>query len=248
MGPWVITREAADAAPLLDALAARGVPAIAVPAIERNALPWPAELDAAATPGALVFCTSAYAAELAVDALGPRTSGLRFAATAPATARVLRDRDLDVVVEAQGGSAELARAVVAARVSDVVVYPTSDAGLQQPEQAEAVEILSSTCRVVRAPAYRTRPAPGFARTLGDVVDRATGRWRIVLFSPSAARALVDALAHVSRPPDVVVSVGASTARALPFPSTLAPRGADLIDFVCSLAASSPARSSPEVNR
>ncbi len=230
-GPWIVTREPEDAAPLVDALRARGLEAVCVPCIERAPLGWPARL----APGddALWFLTSPYAARLVLArvvvtaAYAPPRA--RFAAVAPRTADVVVEAGARVDVTAEGGAVALAHAVVDAGFRGRVLYPTSDAGLAQPEQQEAVALLAARGEVVREAVYATRPPAGLA----DALAARAGPLKAVVFSPSAARALAGAVA--ARPgAAAVVCVGESTARALPFPSTLVPRGADVADFIRSL--------------
>lgn len=237
--PWVITREAQDGEPLVAALRARGQAALLVPAIERRALPWPADLHAR---DGIYFLTSPFAARLVVEhlrtvSLAPRDGRPRFAALAPATAAVLRAAELDVDVAAHGGALALALALRDSELDGTVLYPTSDAGLAQPEQVQAAAVLGERFSLVRAAVYTTVPAADLEERLG-ALPAGTG-YRAVVFSPSAARALAAAVARASAPPAAVVAVGASTARALPFPSTLAPPDVDLVSFLCSLSPPAP---------
>lgn len=243
--PWVITREAQDGEPLVAALRARGQDALALPAIERRPLPWPASFDA--PRGGIFFLTSPYAARLVLEHMRAPTGGLddrgrRFAALSPSTAAAVREAGLPVDVTAEGGALALALALGTSKLDGTVLYPTSDAGLAQPEQEQAVVVLRERFDVVREAVYSTGPA----RDLDDRLDALPrgNAWRAVVFSPSAARALAAALARRKAPPPVIVAVGASTARALPFPSTLAPSHVDLVDFLCSFP--DPSASSPSV--
>lgn len=231
MSTWVVTREASEGQPLVDALKQRGHEAVCVPAIRREPLPWPDRLTPA--HGDIVFLTSPYAAKLALTHLRIPGLTLRWAAVAPATVGALAGTGVDVVVATHGGAVALAEACVAAGLRGRVLYPTSDAGLTQDEQAHALDVLSRECTVDRAAVYTTIDDPHLDDNLRLVQGRV--RFHAVLFSPSAARALhaslvrtgVSGLAHV-------VTVGASTARAWPAQSIPAPAGVDIVDFVCSL--------------
>jgi uroporphyrinogen-III synthase len=216
---WVIAREPSDGEPLVAALRARGREAICVPLIERRALAWPGELRAAARQeGAIFFLTSPFAARLACGWLAAELPGarLRFAALLPATAAALTAAaHLEADVVAEGGAVALAEALMRSGLEGPVVYPTSDAGLRQAEQREAVQLLERRFVVARAAAYETGPAPGIAAGLARLGGRPYGA---VLFSPSAARALAAAVKGGAQAPSRLVAVGASTAEALPFPS------------------------------
>ena len=234
---WLVTREAHDGLPLVQALQARGLSAVCAPAIRREPLPWPAVLDEAAGSArgpVWLFLTSPLAARLALEHLGHLEhagSALRFASLSPHTLAVVVAAARNVDVAAEGGATALARACAAAGVSGTVLYPTSDAGLLQDEQALALEVLSRTATVVRAPVYTTRDEPH----LEDQLRSLSAPYRAVLFSPSAARALQRAVERTGAPsPVLVVAVGRSTARAWPSAATLAPAGVDIVDFLCSL--------------
>src|SRR5688572_26439359 len=103
---WVVTREAAEGQPLVDALKKRGHEAVCVPAIRREPLPWPARL--APSPNALVFLTSPYAARCTLEHLKHVDTdgrlGMRFAALAPSTIAALTSSRAHVEVAAEGGA------------------------------------------------------------------------------------------------------------------------------------------------
>jgi hypothetical protein len=85
-----------------------------------------------------------------------------------------------------------------------IFYPTSDAGVDQPEQAAAMRVLESVGPVQRQVVYEVRPPAGLAERL-----RALGPRGFVFYSPSA-------VAHVAATgivPQAVVCVGVSTGRA-----------------------------------
>lgn len=216
---WVITREADDGRSLVDQLVVRGADARLLPCIERNARPWPAELLPATAGRTVVFVTSAFAARLVVDhgARARWSEHVDIAAVVPATADVFARAGLPVVVHAAGGSVALAHAVVddAARAPIArILYPTSDAGLDAPEQAQALALLQTVSPDVRRGAvYGTAPPPDLARDLRRL-PRPLGA---VFFSPSAVDAFVDAWGDVAGDGAFVdvcaVCSGASTARA-----------------------------------
>lgn len=224
--PWLVTREPAAGASLVAALRARGVTAVGLPAIERKALPWPERFADAARPGTWVLCTSAFAVRVFVEAMGERARGLRYAAIAPATVAELEAHGLAAEVVAPGGVVALTGAVVEACPPGVLLYPTSRAGLDESEQAAARERLRAAGFSLHCEAiYETLPASGLAAALRPWL---ADPWRVVLFSPSAARAVAEALAALGgRPPTDCVCVGDSTARAWPLRSTVAPRDVDL---------------------
>jgi hypothetical protein len=83
-------------------------------------------------------------------------------------------------------------------------YPTSDAGVDQPEQAAAVAVLEKLGRVHRHVVYEVRAPSGLADQL-----RAAGPAGFIFFSPSA----VEHVAGAGVVPVKAVCVGASTVRA-----------------------------------
>jgi uroporphyrinogen-III synthase len=205
--PWAITRAEPDASRVCDELRAAGVVAVAVPCIERvpcEVVPW--------RPSAhrVVVLTSAGT----VEALGQRIIDAapdEVAALAPATARAVERLGLKVTVESANGVVALAHAIAARLERRGVVapafwYPTSDAGLEQDEQREAVARLGLLGPVTRPVAYTTRAPPELKATLAGL------RLPFGAFfaSPSAVANFVAA----SPPrPERVVCWGASTLRA-----------------------------------
>lgn len=239
---WVVTREAAEGQPLVDALKKRGHEAVCVPAIKREPLPWPEDLRPFGE--GMMFLTSPYAARLAWKNLDhAAVPPVRWAAVEPATSKVVAGWAV-VDVSAPGGSMGLAEAVIATpRVPTRLFWPTSDAGLASDEHKSVEKRLRDAGFSVNSRAvYTTIPDVHLDDNLRLLQRRV--RFHAVLFSPSAARALHDALARtgvtgLAR----VVTVGASTARAWASKSaqasqvsqpTEAPPGVDIADFVCSL--------------
>ncbi|MBL8955615.1 MAG: uroporphyrinogen-III synthase [Myxococcaceae bacterium] len=192
---WVLTRELEDAKPLADELKLD-----VVPCIERHDLPWPAW-----PKSPLVFVTSAHVAKrLRWLTVVP---GTRIAALLPVTATVLARPD----ISAEGGAVALAHAAVkwaAGKPPVEVLYPTSDQGLDQPEQLEAVKILEGIGRVHRHVVYETRAPLNLAESLAR--HRGDG---FVFFSPSAVRHFIAAGGVAAK----VLCVGESTAKAWPGP-------------------------------
>jgi uroporphyrinogen-III synthase len=187
--PWVLTRPAEESKALATELHLE-----VVPCIERRDLPWPAWPK---TP--LLFLTSAAVARRLARLTAPR--GIRIAALAPATLEAIRYAD----VTATGGAVALAQAVKAwAKQPFEILYPTSDKGLEQPEQEEAVRILETVGPVHRHAVYETRAPEGLAAAL----KRHAGR-DFIFYSPSAVVNFVAAKGAARR----ALCVGASTARA-----------------------------------
>lgn len=258
---WWITRELADAGPLLAELRARGLDARPLPCIARELLPWPDLLVPASSGRTLVVCTSAPAAHcaLAQAASAGWHDDVAFAAVAPTTAEVFSRAGVGVAIVVRGGSAALADAIALDGTRGAVariLYPTSDVGLGTPEQDRACTRLASVCDDVRrAAVYRTRPAPGLAAAVVDVAAHAPPAG-LVFFSPSAVDAFLEhAPAHLVRSAQVVCH-GASTLRAWTTRAGTPARllaDAGLDDVVATLASWSPgslaqrSRLSPEVS-
>jgi uroporphyrinogen-III synthase len=242
---WAILRPREDADALAASLGARGVRAHATPAIERTPLAWPSHSDECD----LVLLTSAFAASLVAQRAVLRSRAV-CGATRPATASAARALGLEVAFEADGGAAELGQACaqwLAERTGDGaaprVLYPTSDAGADQPEQAALVAAVTGAgAQLVRFVAYSTKPSPQLAHDLlalplsGAASDAHAAKLAVVIASPSA----VDALAAVKHPPvHIALCVGGSTERAwhehgLEGERILAPRGRPLVDVIAEL--------------
>ena len=228
----------------MQALRSRGARARALPCIAREALPWPDDLAPVHDGGAtIVLCTSPYTAGQVIarwPALSAVAAGapLSCAATAPTTARLLEDAGLPVSIRAQGGVVALARAIAETTGGGqrpLVLYPTSDLGEESDEHAQALAMLAPCADVMGGVVYSTRPAAELDGAVRDLERDAA----LLFFSPSAVTALVAATARAGIAlPATVVCVGGSTARAFERAAhraaTLAPRDADVADFVCSL--------------
>lgn len=228
---WAITRARLEAEALADELSSAGVRAFALPCIEREAC----ELEPWTAAGHRVgFFTSAGA----VEVVGERLHSLRFdalAALAPTTRDALKRHGLHSTIEAAAGALELARATVrhlAAQPSPIAFwYPTSDHGVTQAEQADALERLSTIGSVTRALAYRTR-APA---TLPGQLEALPRDYGVVFTSPSTV--LHFTTARPARAPTRVACWGASTLSAARahFPDAFAldrarPLAASLLDL------------------
>jgi len=220
---WNVARGAVEAAPWITALARLGLDARALPCIERAPLAWPDVLVPADAGRTVVVCTSGYAARLVAERRAQARWGedVVLAAVAPATAAVLAAASVPVEISARGGSVALARAIVqaasatndhrhAATTTTRVLYPTSDQGMQQPEQRDALALLSTVSGDVRrAAVYTTTPAPGLAPAVARL-PRPAG---LVFFSPSAVDAFVDVADAGLLASACAVCVGESSARA-----------------------------------
>lgn len=191
---WVITRAQPDADADAQALRDAGFDAIAVPCIERVPLPWPA-WSPAARPR-VVFVTSPFAAKQLIAAW-PIDADV--AAMAPITSAKLRAAGVPVAIEAEGGAVALAHAVVRAKPA-AILYPTSDAGMRQEEQDDALALLEACAAVTRAAVYATQPPPGLVVPRGEAY---------VFMSPSAVE---NALAAGDLHPQAVACIGHSTHR------------------------------------
>ena len=236
MVPWVITRERDDAKLVVDGLRARGLDALCIPGIARTPLPWPASLD---LPTGLFFLTSPFAARLTMARIGTRARDYRFAATAPATFEVVHRAGVEPTVHAPGGSGQLARAVLDADIRGTpVLYPTSTAGLEQPEQARAVQTLASVGVVCRAAVYETAASPDLDFELRGLRG---APYCAAFFSPSAVEAYAGAVSRGAPPPIFSVCIGESTLRAYDDAriaaaptATLIPRHVDVVEFIADV--------------
>lgn len=204
---WIVTRAAEDCGPIVNALRAAGVPCEAVPCLERSPAdwaPWPV-----ATPGTLNVClvTSQATAALLAGAHRP-PSHVQLAAVAPQTSQALRAQGLVPVVEATGGVEALTEALTrwAQGRALTVHYPTSDAGLEAPEQLAALAQLERLGPVTRFAAYTTTAPMGLTSAL-QALGPGCG---VIFFSPSAVEHFVSASPPV---PSVVLCHGESTLRA-----------------------------------
>ncbi len=132
--------------------------------------------------------------------------GTTVAAGAPSTNAVLVSHGIRAVVTAEGGSVALAQAVAAAGLKPVsILYPTSDAGERQPEQATAIALLEQLAPVHRRLVYSVRAPEGLDQRLA-----ALGPSGFIFYhSPSA----VEHVAEARVIPLATLCIGASTLRA-----------------------------------
>lgn len=204
---WVLTRAQPDADSDVAAMKARGLRAIAVPCIERVALPWPS------TSPQLIFITSPYAATQLIEAWPSLPEPKpRVAAMAPITSARLRAHGVPTEVRAEGGVVALASALQRWNAGKplTVLYATSDLGILQSEQEEAMKVMKSFATVDRVPVYSTRAPVGLDETLG-ALEPGLG---YVFMSPSAVENALGAFARLGRTlfANAVACIGQSTQR------------------------------------
>jgi len=208
---WVLTRAQPDADADVAAMQARGLRAIAVPCIERVALPWPRWSPP--MPRKLVFVTSPYAATRLVEAWPqlpvPKPS---VAAMAPITSERLHAHGVPTEVSAEGGVVALASALQRWNAGNplAVLYATSDVGILQAEQEEAMKLMKSFAMVERVPVYSTRAPLGLDASLA-ALEPGLG---YVFLSPSAVENALASFARQGRTlfANAVACIGQSTQR------------------------------------
>lgn len=208
---WLITREAEDAREERESLSARGLDSVTVPCVETVSLPWPWSTPAQGRT--LTFFTSRRSV-LSWLAAGKPALG-DAAAIAPATAQLLHEEGVTPVVESEGGVIPLSQKLLTwwrgvGCPALTVRYPTSNAGIHAPEQAEAVRLLSKLVEVDRQLAYEVRAPEGLRESL----ERATrAEWAVTFASPSAVKHFLFAGSAIARAPEQVICRGGSTRRA-----------------------------------
>lgn len=207
---WLITREAEDARDEREALEALGLEVVCVPCVETSSLPWP---WSDAGDEVVTFFTSRRAVASWLEAGRPSLGAV--AAVAPATSEALEAAGVKPEVREAGGVVALAQAVLSwwrARgcPRTRVHYPTSNAGLHAPEQAEALRLLSKLIEVDRQLAYEVRAPEGLQERLEGAVR---GAWAVTFASPSAVNHFFSAGARFAHPPVEVQCRGGSTRRA-----------------------------------
>jgi uroporphyrinogen-III synthase len=205
---WLITREADDARSEREA---RGERSIVVPCVETKILPWP-YLPPPAQRGegrgeGLTFFTSRRAV---ASWLASRAPLGEVASLSPATTDALKQSGITPAITSDGGVVSLAEAVVRVSRATRIRYPTSDAGLRSPEQAEALRLLEKLGEVDRRVAYEVAAPAG----LREALQAATrDDWSVSFASPSAVHHFFASNAVISRAPRDVACLGASTERA-----------------------------------
>ena len=208
---WVLTRAQPDADADAAALRARGLTALAVPCIERVALPWPQWRTATARQ--VILISSPFAAtQLALAWPTLPTPRPRVAAMAPITSLKLQEQGIPVDIHAEGGVVALAGALAVWSQQHpgplAVLYATSDAGLRQPEQDEALALMRSFANVDRVAVYSTRAPLGLDAALG-ALQPGLG---YVFMSPSAVENASFARRGQSLAAGAVACIGQSTLR------------------------------------
>ncbi|MDP2273891.1 MAG: uroporphyrinogen-III synthase [Archangium sp.] len=202
---WLLTRETDE--PRADA--------IVVPCVETKVLPWP--FSARSAPGErvgvrgceLTLFTSAKSVAAWVGSNRPPLQ--KVAALRPATSSELEKHGITPDITAEGGVVALAHAIRAWCNFPVHFrYPTSNAGLDSPEQAEAIDLLSGIGKVDRRVAYEVTAPAGLRESLQGATK---GDWAISFASPSAVHHFFAARAVITSAPKEAACLGASTVRA-----------------------------------
>lgn len=241
-GPWILTRPPDEAARDVAALAAAGVAALALPALERVALPW-----SAPRPD-LVLLTSAGAVPAVREAWAGWSPAPRVAALRPETSARARAAGLPVDLEAAGGVVALAEAALAAWSSlgapARTLLPTSEAGLASPEQQEAAARLRAHTELMRVAVFSLQTPTSLTNRLSLAPPGA--RW--VFASPSAAAAVL--ASPPAAVPSTILCHGDSTERAvrdlLPpgWPAPVRARARTVVEAVLEIERQTPSLESP----
>jgi uroporphyrinogen-III synthase len=193
-------------------------------------------------PGSWLVVTAATAVApvLAAAPSFEHLVGLKVAALGPATAQALEVAGLAVDVVGRGGGGrglvEPLLAELAGRDEIVVL-----AQAEEPQGALASELRRAGIELIEASAYTTRPRSVSEAERAPLVASSL----VVLASPSAARALADAVAGHTGPTPSVVTFGETTAdaaRALGFDDVRAAMDPDTESVIDALLASWSARS------
>lgn len=205
---WLITRAQPEADEDVAALRAVGSTAIALPCIERVALPWPEWKPEG--PRVIVVSSSFGAQALAQVWRRLPEPKPAVAAMAPATTARLEQAGIRVEIRAEGGIVALARAVQRWHLNRgggllALLYATSDVGTRQPEQEEALGMLRTFAKVDRVAVYSTRAPAGLEARLKALKPPVS----LVFMSPSAVE---HALPHLALVPSAVACIGQSTYR------------------------------------
>jgi uroporphyrinogen-III synthase len=237
----VVTRSTRQAAGLLERLEERGADAVALPLLEvlppQDARPLERAASELALYDWLVF-TSANAVESLLEQSGGAVPArLRVAAVGGATARALREYEIEPTLIADESRAEGLAAKLAPHVARRrrVLLPQADDA--RPLLAERLE--AAGAEVVRVTAYRKR-APAEAGERARTLF-ATRPWGWVTFtSPSTVRGFVEALGALwtqGEPSLDAASIGPVTSAALrsfgtePAVEAGSPSGASLVESI-----------------
>ena len=209
---WIVTKSQPHADSVVIQLRRQGLNALAVPCIELEWHDWSELRQIGAAGAALLFVTSrAAAARVEVP------QGTLVAAIAPSTSATLESRGIRVAITARGGVRELAQVVsesAAIPPGTEIFYPTSDAGLRQPEHLAAVAMLSNRYRVHTRAVYSTVAPVNLAAELAALRGlSATMRTSpgYAFWSPSAIENF-GAAQGFELPQGPVVLIGGSTER------------------------------------
>ena len=209
---WAITRAARESNALVDQLTTSGLLALALPCIERSSRP----VSAWHPPGHRVIVLTSVAAVEAVSHELVASAPAQLAALSPHTSDALGRLDLKASIESREGVLSLAQAIV--RSLDALSiraasfwYPTSAAGLDAPEQAEAIATLSPYGPVTRVAAYDVGAPSGLILQL-RALPREVG---VFFSSPSAVKHFIAAHEQLGLTPSVRLAAcwGDSTRRA-----------------------------------
>ncbi len=200
---WLLTRENDE--PRADA--------IVVPCVETRLLEWPFPLSPAAERVGVRGCElTLFTSPRAVAAWAATKPQLdKVAAVGPATSSALEKCGVTPDLTAEGGVVALAHAIRAWCSFPVHFrYPTSNAGLDSPEQAEAIDLLSGIGKVDRQVAYEVTAPAGLRESLEGATK---GDWAISFASPSAVHHFFAARPVITSAPKEAACLGASTVRA-----------------------------------
>lgn len=233
---WAITRAARESNALVDQLTTQGLHALALPCIERSTRP----VSAWRPPGQRVIVLTSVAAVEAVSHELVASAPAHLAALSPHTSAALAKLELTATIESSEGVVALAQAI--ARSLDgwniraaSFWYPTSSAGHDAPEQAEAIAALTPYGPVTRVAAYDVAAPSGLIDQL-RTLPREVG---VLFSSPSAVKHFITAHEELGLTPSVRLAAcwGDSTRRAAQahFSRThLLPRARNLADALREL--------------
>jgi uroporphyrinogen-III synthase len=212
----VVTRAEGQGGRLAAHLRSLGAPVVEVPLIAIEPVAADPEIRAAVErlrrhpPPRWIAVTSANAAQRLRILAAEEVAGFSFAAVGEATATALAAAGLpaDLVAAGQGGEA-LADAMLGAGAGEGSVWlPQAEAA--RPELAERLRAAGAEVEVTAC--YRTVPRREAGPALGAAL--AAGVAALVLLSPSAAGAAVDAVGVAALRDVVLVCGGETTAVAL----------------------------------
>lgn len=187
----LVARPASQAAPLLAVLAAAGIDAVHVPAIEIRPATEPEALDElvrSARPGTMVAVTSANAATATLTALaaaGIDARSLRWAAVGAATAGTIRDAGIDDAFLPSVADGATLGCELPLSPGEPVLLPRAD--IADPALPAALRARGAA--VLEIVVYRTVAAPPRSRALLRVALDDGPVDAVIVTSPSIARGL-----------------------------------------------------------